>query len=232
VLVFGCRSATASIPLHLPDRRFAGKKLRIRPDGTGRQASGLFSGLPWLRHSRWRRQAPDGSEAALERARAAAGERDLAIAGGAATMNQYLAAGLIDELRLHLVPLLLGAGERLLEGAPNAELEPLGQPHGTALVTHLRYRVLGAARAPAAAALDARAWRALLQPAALAPGPQDPERLAGAAERALEVWRRQLAAGAGPLPLVRVARLRPTLEGGLRPAAWPRQVQGGAPRHR
>ena len=84
----------------------------------------------------------DGSEAALERARAAAGERDVAIAGGATTVNQYLATGLIDELRLHVVPILLGAGERLLEGAPNAELELLGQPHGTALVTHLRYRIL------------------------------------------------------------------------------------------
>jgi dihydrofolate reductase len=83
----------------------------------------------------------DGSEAALERARAVVGERDVAIAGGAATVNQYLAAGLIDEPRLHVVPVLLGAGERLLEGAPNAELEPLGQPRGTALVTHLRYRV-------------------------------------------------------------------------------------------
>jgi dihydrofolate reductase len=72
----------------------------------------------------------DGIEAALERARAAAGERHVAIAGGAATVNQYLAAGLIDELRLHVVPLLLGAGERLLEGAPKAELELLAQPRG------------------------------------------------------------------------------------------------------
>ena len=84
----------------------------------------------------------DGSEAALERARAAAGERDVAIAGGATTVNRYLAGGLIDELRLHVVPVLLGAGDRLLEGAPNADLELLGQPHGTALVTHLRYRIL------------------------------------------------------------------------------------------
>jgi hypothetical protein len=63
----------------------------------------------------------EGIEAALERASAVAGEWGVAIAGGAATVNQYLAAGLIDELRLHVVPVLLGAGERLLESAPNAE---------------------------------------------------------------------------------------------------------------
>jgi dihydrofolate reductase len=57
----------------------------------------------------------DGTEAALERAREAAGEGDVAIAGGAATVNHYLAAGLIDELRLNIVPVLLGAGERALE---------------------------------------------------------------------------------------------------------------------
>ena len=84
----------------------------------------------------------DGRDAALDRARAAAGERHVAIAGGAATVSQYLAAGLIDELRLHVVPVLLGAGERLLASAPNAELEPIGQPHGAALVTHLADRIV------------------------------------------------------------------------------------------
>ncbi len=84
----------------------------------------------------------DGIEAALERARAAAGDRDVSIAGGAATVNQYLAAGLIDELRLHVAPMLIGAGARVLEGAPNGDLELLGEPTGTALVTHLRYRVV------------------------------------------------------------------------------------------
>jgi hypothetical protein len=54
-------------------------------------------------------------------------------------VNQLLAAGLIDGLRLHVVPVLLGAGERPLEGASNTELEPLGRPHGTTLVTHLGY---------------------------------------------------------------------------------------------
>jgi len=58
----------------------------------------------------------DGIEAALERARAAAGERDVRIGGGAATIRQYLAAGLIDQLHLAVAPILLGHGEPLFEG--------------------------------------------------------------------------------------------------------------------
>jgi dihydrofolate reductase len=83
----------------------------------------------------------DGIESALAQARAAAGDADVAIAGGAATVNQYLVAGLLDELRLHVAPLLLGAGERLFEGVGNVSLEPLEVRH-TGLVTHLRYRVV------------------------------------------------------------------------------------------
>jgi dihydrofolate reductase len=81
----------------------------------------------------------DGIESALEQARAAAGDRNVAIAGGPATVNQYLAAGLIDELRLHVAPLLLGVGERLFEGAPNVRLQPVAGRH-TDRVTHLTYR--------------------------------------------------------------------------------------------
>jgi dihydrofolate reductase len=83
----------------------------------------------------------DGIEAALAQAREVAGGKDVAIAGGAQTVNQYLAAGLIDELRLHVAPLILGAGERLLEGVSDTRLEPL-DVRGTPLVTHLRYRVV------------------------------------------------------------------------------------------
>jgi dihydrofolate reductase len=54
----------------------------------------------------------DGIEAALDQARAAAGGDEVAIAGGASTVRQYLAAGLLDELYLHIVPIILGAGER------------------------------------------------------------------------------------------------------------------------
>jgi dihydrofolate reductase len=82
----------------------------------------------------------DGIDAALAQARAAAGDANIAIAGGAATVNQYLAAGLVDELRLHVAPLLLGAGERLFEGADNVSLVPFEVRH-TGLVTHLSYRI-------------------------------------------------------------------------------------------
>ncbi|GAA3472525.1 dihydrofolate reductase family protein [Nonomuraea roseola] len=84
----------------------------------------------------------DGIEAAMAQAREAAGDRDVAIAGGAETVNQYLAAGLIDELRLHVAPVILGRGERLLDSVGDITLEPLGDPSGTSLVTHLTYRVI------------------------------------------------------------------------------------------
>jgi len=83
----------------------------------------------------------DGIESALAQARAAAGDANVAIAGGAATVNQYLAAGFIDELRLHVVPMVLGAGERLFDGVPDLTLEPI-RAVGNDLVTHLSYRVL------------------------------------------------------------------------------------------
>ena len=57
----------------------------------------------------------DGIDAALERANAAAGARDVSIGGGAETAQQYLRAGLVDELEIHVVPLLLGGGSRLFE---------------------------------------------------------------------------------------------------------------------
>ena len=83
----------------------------------------------------------DGIESALAQARDAAGDRNVAIAGGANTVNQYLAGGHLDELRLHVVPLLLGEGERLFEGTGEVTLESLGTT-GNERVTHLRYRVL------------------------------------------------------------------------------------------
>jgi dihydrofolate reductase len=81
-----------------------------------------------------------GVEAALEQARAAAGGKDVSIAGGASTVNQFLAAGLIDELWLHVAPITLGAGARLFEGVAPLVLEPV-EVRGTDLVSHIRYRV-------------------------------------------------------------------------------------------
>jgi dihydrofolate reductase len=83
----------------------------------------------------------DGIEAAMAQAREAAGDRDVAIVGGGETVNRYLAAGLIDELRLHVVPVILGRGERLLDNLRDITLEPVGDLAGTGLVTHLTYRV-------------------------------------------------------------------------------------------
>ncbi|HET9252530.1 MAG TPA: dihydrofolate reductase family protein [Candidatus Eisenbacteria bacterium] len=61
----------------------------------------------------------DGIESALAQARRAAGDQDVQLSGGAKAAQQYLAAGLVDEMEIHLVPILLGAGERLFEGLGN-----------------------------------------------------------------------------------------------------------------
>jgi len=82
----------------------------------------------------------DGFDAAFERASAAAGERGVDIAGGASTVRQALAAGIVDELVLDVVPVLLLDGERLFDGVPDPGLEPLEVIHSP-LATHVRYRV-------------------------------------------------------------------------------------------
>jgi dihydrofolate reductase len=82
----------------------------------------------------------DGADAALERARAAAGGNDVAIAGGASAIQQYLAAGHLDELFVHIVPIILGDGERLLDGVGDLSLEPV-QVIASPAVTHIRYRI-------------------------------------------------------------------------------------------
>jgi dihydrofolate reductase len=83
----------------------------------------------------------DGIESALAQAREAAGDGDVSIEGGPSTINQYLAAGLIDELRLHIVPLTLGAGSRLFDGVPPLNLEQVDS-RAASSVTHVTYRVL------------------------------------------------------------------------------------------
>jgi dihydrofolate reductase len=82
----------------------------------------------------------EGIEAALEEARAAAGEKDVHVAGGGAAVQQFLAAGLIDELQINLAPVLLGGGTRLFDGPPS-ELELIRVVEAPA-VTHLKYHVV------------------------------------------------------------------------------------------
>ncbi len=84
----------------------------------------------------------DGIESALEQARAAARDNDVGIGGGASVIQQYLAAGLVDELRLHLAPVLLGAGKRLFDhlGGQTIELERTGVIESP-YVTHLYFTV-------------------------------------------------------------------------------------------
>ncbi len=86
----------------------------------------------------------DGIESALERAKGAAGAKDVSLAGGADVTQQYLAAGLVDEMLLSVVPVLLGDGTRLLDGLAGAEIgleqvEVIEAPDAA----HLRYRVSG-----------------------------------------------------------------------------------------
>jgi dihydrofolate reductase len=86
----------------------------------------------------------DGIESALEQARAAAGDDDVAVGGGANVAQQYLKAGLLDQLQIHLVPVLLGDGVRLFEnhlGLDRQKLECTRMLESDA-VTHLRYRVV------------------------------------------------------------------------------------------
>jgi dihydrofolate reductase len=83
----------------------------------------------------------DGIESALEQARAAAGGSDVAVAGGANVAQQYLSAGLLDEIEIDVAPVLLHAGRRLFEDlAPGIELEQLRSVAAPG-VTHVKYRV-------------------------------------------------------------------------------------------
>jgi dihydrofolate reductase len=83
----------------------------------------------------------DGIESALTQARASAGDRDVEIAGGATTVGQYLAAGLLDELVLHVVPVVIGDGARLWDGVRDVAMERT-EVIVSPTVTHLRFRVV------------------------------------------------------------------------------------------
>jgi dihydrofolate reductase len=83
----------------------------------------------------------EGFGAALAAAREAAGSADVAVAGGASTINQALAAEALDEIFLHVVPIVLGAGERLFEGVGTAAFE-IAEVLPAPAVTHIRYRAV------------------------------------------------------------------------------------------
>jgi dihydrofolate reductase len=97
------------------------------------------------------REVPDGGvhtfvtggiERTLEQARAVAGDKDVTVMGGADTGQQFLRAGLVDELSIHLVPVLFGSGTRMFEhlGDQHVQLQNAGAIQ-TAAATHLRFRV-------------------------------------------------------------------------------------------
>lgn len=84
-----------------------------------------------------------GIEDALKQAQAASDDKDVCVMGGASIGQQYLAAGLVDEISIHLVPVLFGTGTRMLENinSEHVQLEPL-EVINTLHATHLRYRIV------------------------------------------------------------------------------------------
>ena len=98
-------------------------------------------GTPPAPQSDWVHYVTDGIESAMARAKAAAGDADVLV-HGADLAQSCLRAGLLDELPIHLVPVLLGEGRRLFEhlGADHIELDPVRVVEAPG-VTHLRYRV-------------------------------------------------------------------------------------------
>jgi dihydrofolate reductase len=85
----------------------------------------------------------DGIESALAQAKRAAGNKDITLAGGAKAASQYLKAGLVDEMEIHLVPILLGSGERLFDGVgPGLHGLTLIRTVATPKVVHLKFAAL------------------------------------------------------------------------------------------
>ncbi len=85
----------------------------------------------------------DGIASAVAQAKAAADGKDISVMGGANIGQQYLAAGLVDEIQLHVAPVLFGDGTRMFEhlGGAHIQLEPL-EVVGTHAATHMRFRVV------------------------------------------------------------------------------------------
>ena len=100
---------------------------------------------PWVRQGRTTFTfVTEGIESALEQARAAAGEKDIQISGGADIVGQYIDAGTVDELQIHLAPVLLGDGVRLFDRIDTEDAVELEVTRviDSPRVTHLRYRVV------------------------------------------------------------------------------------------
>ena len=83
----------------------------------------------------------DGIESAMAQAKAAAGDKDISVAGGADVIQQCINAGLLDELQIHVAPVLLHGGVRLLENLSNIKLEKI-RVIDTPAVTHLKFRIV------------------------------------------------------------------------------------------
>jgi dihydrofolate reductase len=81
----------------------------------------------------------NGIESALEQARRSAGGKDIALAGGARVCQEYLKAGLVDEMLIHQVPILLGGGERLFEGVDDLHGLELIETVAAPNVTHFKF---------------------------------------------------------------------------------------------
>lgn len=81
----------------------------------------------------------DGIESALEQARGAANGKDVSLAGGAKASQQYLKAGLVDQMEINLVPILLGSGERLFDGVGDLHGMKLVRTVAMPNVTHLKF---------------------------------------------------------------------------------------------
>lgn len=84
----------------------------------------------------------DGIAAAVEQAKTAAGDKDVLIAGGLSVAQQALAAGLVDELAMHVSPVILGSGARLLDQTGHISLQRIDATATPSGVTHLRYQVV------------------------------------------------------------------------------------------
>jgi dihydrofolate reductase len=83
----------------------------------------------------------DGVQAAYDQAMAAAGDKDVQVHGGGCAVSQYLRAGLLDELTVHVAPLFLGSGSRLLDDVPAGRLETSSVVASPSGVTHIHYQI-------------------------------------------------------------------------------------------